>query len=118
MTAAPLRSSPAQADVSRIIDRVNAITKADLVGRGLWKKLEALSTRTSFEAIDGAPDSVVLKPDGTFEALAFVYVTLAYGRDDGEDVLSDEYVATISGHIKPEAVEIDSIAIDTAPLFE
>lgn len=102
----------------RITERINSLTQAELEAFGAWQGLRDLSSRTMFEAIDGDPDSVVVEQDGLFEALASVYVTLAYGPSRDEVSMSDEYLITIKGRISAKTVEITNAIVDTSPFYE
>lgn len=117
MTAAPLRSRPSVI-VDRIVDRLNALTLDDLIELGAWTSLDTLSTSTIFEAVDADPNSVVLRPDESFEALASTYVTLTYGSGKEVETMSDEYLATIVGRADTDSVEIDRITVDTSSFYE
>lgn len=106
------------ADVAKIVAAINDLTEQELDALGAWQDLLDLSSRTIFEAIDGDPASVVIDANGNFEAIASVYVTLVYGSAEDEETMSDEYVATIGGIVRPQGAEITRAKIDTSPFYE
>lgn len=105
-------------DARRIVERINVLTHEDLDGFGAWQDLADLSSNTLFTEIDGDPDSVVIDSAGHFEAIAAVYVTLVYGSARDQETMSDEYLATVTGHLAIDGVAIEQITVDTMPFYE
>lgn len=118
MTALRKPTSDDEPTLTRIVDRVNALTQVDLQDLHAWDELRDLSSRTELEAIDTGWGNVVLDNDGNFEAVADVYVTLNYDSSVDEDSLSDSYLATIRGVVADGIVRIDSISIDVSSFYE
>jgi hypothetical protein len=119
MTAAARILPQDASGIRRIADRINALSMDDLQGMGAWDGLSDLSSNTTFEGIDTNLDSVVIREDGSFEAIADVYVSLNYGEHDGDPVsLGDAYPATVRGRISAESVSLDSTEIDTGSFYE
>jgi hypothetical protein len=103
-------------EAHRIADKINALSLSDLQAMGAWSELDDLSFNTTFEGIDTNLDSVVIRSDGSFEAIADVYVSLHWDNDRVS--LGDAYPATIRGQIDTENVTLGSVEIDTGSFFE
>lgn len=118
MTAAAKILPQDRSETQRIADKINALSYEDLLAMGAWDALADLSSNTTFEGIDTNLDGVVLRSDGSFEAVADVYVSLNYGGKRDPVSLGDAYPATIRGRITPDDVDLDSIEIDTGSYYE
>jgi hypothetical protein len=118
MTAVPKSFPPRSEEIDRIADAINGLSQPEIERMGAWQPLADLSSNTLFDGIDTSLDSVVLRDDGTFEAVADIYVGLHYGGKDDAVSLGDSYPATIRGRIADERVDINSVEIDTGSFYE
>lgn len=96
-----------------IMDAINALDQAALERLGAWPTIAALSERTKLEQVDASPSSVVVSHD-QFEAIATVFVLLQFESTETEagGSYSDEYLATVRGHLSDGEPVIDSFAVD------
>lgn len=117
MTAARLYGSGSDEQQRRVIEAVNGLSHADLARLGAWASLAELSSQTVFEGVDVNTDSIIIRADDRFEALADVYVTLNYGGGDEEASLSDGYPATVRGHIEGDMAVVDQVELDTGSFY-
>lgn len=118
MTAMAKTLPQDRSQAHRIADTINKLDQGDIESRGAWEALADLSSATSFEGIDANLDSVVIRTDGSFEAVADVYVTLNYGGKRDAAALGDAYPATVRGHLTDSAIHIDSIEIQTGSFYD
>ena len=100
-----------------IVAAVNGLNHADLERLDAWTPLSDLSSRTTFEAIDADPSSLILGDDGSFEIDAAVYITLVYGPSRDEVSLSDEYPAVVRGSIMSDGARITELEVDTSSFY-
>ncbi|OYY77967.1 MAG: hypothetical protein B7Y43_08525 [Sphingomonas sp. 28-62-20] len=118
MTALPKFAPDDREKISHVVDAINRMTETDLDHLNAWQDLMDLSSATIFEAIDADPDSVVIDREGKFEALASVYVMLAYGSSRDPVTMSDEYLATVRGVLDGTAASITEAHVDTSSFYE
>lgn len=96
-----------------IMEAINALDQAALERLGAWAAIAALSEQTKLEQVDASPSSIVITQE-QFEAIATVFVLLQFEATETEagGSYSDEYLATVRGHISDGDPVIDSFAVD------
>lgn len=100
MAKSSSRARPATVDAGYAVAKTAARLGPDqLRDLGVTAQLDQLSDRTLVEAIDTDPGSVVIAPDGHFEAAGTLYVTLAYDSDGKEALLAEGYPLLLLGQL-------------------
>ncbi len=80
--------------------------------------LDTLSSRTGVDFVDTDPGSIIVHPDGRFEAAGTVYVMLHYGGSRDEALMSDGYPMTLRGHSTEDGkVDVQSAEVDTRSFY-
>lgn len=111
--ATNLTPAERRAQAIPIMETINALDLAALERLGAWSAIAALSERTELEQVDASPSSVVINEDH-FEAIATVFVLLQFEETETEagGSYSDEYLATVRGHLSDGEPLIDSFTVD------
>ena len=100
MTKSSSRARPATTAAGYAVAKTAAgLGPEELRHLGIMEQLDQLSNRTLVEAIDTDPGSVVIAPDGHFEAAGTLYVSLTYGSRDEEASLAEEYPLLLLGQV-------------------
>lgn len=101
----------------RILKTISGLKEQDLKDHDAWEKLARLSTNTALSAIEAYPKGVYDMgdgTDGTFEAVATVYLTLNAGSSSA---FSNSLPAHIHGRVNTDnTVQVEKIEIDTSSL--
>lgn len=91
----------------------------DFAELDLWDQLDILSTHTRIEGTEIPTEGIVVGPDGQFSAVANLYVSLQYGKDNDEGfTTSDSFLAKIRGHFDGQTPIIDASSVDTSSFYE
>lgn len=96
----------------------SALAQFDVTSSSAWSDLDVLAQRVIVDGVELDEDSVVVASDGTFEAIAYVYLVLEYGTGDDGFSTSESFRADITGTIDGDKVVIDALNVDTTPFYE
>lgn len=116
----PPRLTPVSEEkLARVIDALSELDVESPVLAQAVSDLGELSSGTIFEGIEPNPDGI-FSVEGTdeFEATATIYVTLQYGGSRDGVTMSDAYPAYVRGRFNRDAVQIESIRVDTSSFYE
>jgi hypothetical protein len=99
---------------------MTAVEGYDLASSSDWTGLDQLSSHTEFEALEANPDGIFQGPDGSFQAVGNVYVTLNYGDRRDSSSMSDSYPVQLTGKFDAatKAVSIDHVLVDTSSFYK
>lgn len=103
--------------------RIEAILKAieeyDIAVSDAWNKLDEISSQTQVESIEPDPDGLFEEPDGRFQAVGSIYVTLNYGGRRDATSMSDSYPFHAFGHLGDDgSASVDRMEVDTSSFYE
>jgi hypothetical protein len=97
---------------------LQAVSDYDLTNSHAWSDLDALSSRTSIDAIEVDPEGIILSNAG-FKGVMNVYVVLRYGGSSKDAFeTSDAFRARFDGHFDGELAVIDNVQVDTSPFYD
>jgi hypothetical protein len=107
-------------DIDLLRSIMAAVEKFDLSSSPDWGELDQLSNHTEIEAFEAGPDGIFEGPDGSFQAIGNVYVTLNYGDKRDGSSMSDSYPVQLAGRFNPKtkAVSIDHVSVDTSSFYK
>lgn len=104
-------------DVRAVLKAIEALSQDDLVEMGAWDVVDQLSSQAMFDAMEGTSEGVFRRPDGSFEAVATLYVTLQFGGSRDRTAMSDTYPAIVRGKLDGSGVKIQSVEIDNSSFY-
>lgn len=96
----------------------SAVAEFDLASSSAWSDLDVLASRVVVDGLELDEDSVVVGSDGSFEAIAYVYLVLEYGKGDDGFTTSESFRADIAGTVDGDRVVVDTLNVDTSPFYE
>lgn len=103
-------------DAAKAIGR--QLAQFDVTSSSAWGDLDVLASRVVVDGVELDEDSVVVTPDGKFEAIAYIYLVLQYGKGEDGFSTSESFRADIAGTIEQGDVSIESLNVDTGPFYE
>jgi hypothetical protein len=104
--------------------RVEAVLKAieeyDIIlDSDALSKLDEISSQTQIESIEPDPDGLFEEPDGHFQAVGSIYVTLNYGGKRDAASMSDSYPFHAFGRLAEDgSASVERIEVDTSSFYE
>jgi hypothetical protein len=106
-------------DPSHIEAVLKAIEEYDILDSDAWNKLDEISSQTQIESIEPDPDGLFEEPDGHFQAVGSIYVTLNYGGKRDATSMSDSYPFHAFGRLADDgSASVERIEVDTSSFYE
>jgi hypothetical protein len=97
---------------------LSALEDYDISNSDAWDKLDEISSHTEIENIEPNLDGLFEEPNGGFQAVGSIYVTLNYGGKRDAAWMSDSYPFHAFGRLTADGASVERLEVDTSSFYE